>query len=88
MRTFLAPEIQRVAENMGLQYAAIERVEAFQIWRVGSRKVAIGGNGVIELLRRNYVLDAVMGGDEEFLFLLVPGDHAHRRVEADPFDHR
>ena len=83
----LAGEFCRVAEIVAVQHAALERLEAREIGHVGGREMARRDDHVVELFRIGDVLLAVMHGDGEFLGVVRPGHHAHRRVEAHPFAH-
>ena len=69
----LALELERVAEIMGMQNAAVEGLETLEIRHVGRREMAGGDDDIVELLGHDLVVDAVMRGDGELAGAVVDG---------------
>ena len=81
----------RVNSNRKLRvytsFKTLESLEALEVRHVGHREMPGRDDDIVELFRVGDVIGAVMRGDGEFLRLVRPGHHAHRRVEAHPFLH-
>ena len=67
-----------------MEDAAIEGPEAFELRDMRRREMAGRNHDIVELLGLDMVVDEIVGGDAELARVLIIGDVAHRRAEADP----
>ncbi|MNL06030.1 hypothetical protein D3C87_1266530 [compost metagenome] len=86
-KQIFALKLARIAEIMGVQYATGKLLQAFEVRRVGGRKVPGGDDDVIEFFGDQLVLLEVAHGDRELAGALVIGNPMHRCIEADVLAH-